>query len=110
MNATATIIKLTADEFDDRYSLRINHLNPNASWTYGDGPGCLFETYGEEFAFVKQQDPSTVWTLVDGCANDDQYLISGLHLVNRIGYLVSTIPVPEGIAIQVHLPVNSGLP
>jgi len=103
---TEILIKLTEDEFDDRYPLRTNHLNANASWTYGDGPGCLFETFGEEFAFVKQQDPRTVWTLVDGCENDDQYLISGLHFVNRIGYLVSTNPVAKGVAIEVHLPIS----
>jgi hypothetical protein len=93
-------IELTEDEFDTRYPLMANHLNPNASWTYGDGPGCLFETYGQELAFVRQQDPRHVWTLTDG-DDDNQYLVSGFHFVNRIGYLVSKVPVPEGTDIQV---------
>ncbi len=94
---------LREDEFDRRYPLLPNHLNPNASWGSGDGDGCLFETYGEEVAFVGRQDPQTVWTLIDG---DDGglWVVSGMHFVNRIGYLISTNPVPDGVDIQVHIP------
>jgi len=97
---------MTEEEFDDQYTLITNHLNPHASWVYGDRPGCLFETYGEELEFVRQQDPSSVWTLVDG-DDGDQYLVSGYHFVNRIGYLVSTLAVPEGVDIEVHLSMQT---
>src|ERR1700722_5934860 len=52
-------ILLTEDEFDQWHPLLVNHLNPNASWGSGDGDGCLFETYGEEVAFVGRRDPRT---------------------------------------------------
>lgn len=67
---TENFIELTEDEFDDRYSLVPNHINPSAGWAIGDTGGCLFETYGEEFAFIQRQDPSRVWTLVDGDDGD----------------------------------------
>jgi hypothetical protein len=102
---TGTFIEMTEDEFDTSYSLQPNHLNPDAGWVYGDGPGCLFETYGEELDFVRRQDPATVWTLVDG-DDGDLYLLSGYHFVNRIGYLLSTETVPEGTDIQVHIPTS----
>ncbi len=102
---TEDFIELTEDEFEDRYKLVPNHINRNASWTYGDGPGCLFETYGAELAFVRQQDPLTVWTLVDG-DDGDMYVISGFHFVNRIGFLISTVPIPENVTIQVHIPMS----
>jgi hypothetical protein len=102
---TTTLIEIDEDTFDALFPLRPNHLDGNASWAHGDGPGCLFETYGEELEFVRQQDPLTVWTFVDG-DDGDQYLVSGYHLVNRIGYLISTTPVPEDLDIQVHLPMN----
>jgi hypothetical protein len=104
---TPTLIELSEDDFDATYGsrLRTNHLNLHASWVYGDGPGCLFETYGPELDFVRQQDPSTIWTLVDG-DNGDQYLVSGYHFVNRIGYLISLEPVPDGTDIEVHLPFD----
>ena len=54
---TDTIIELTEEAFDAQYPLRTNHLDPDAGWAFGDGAGCLFETYGEELAFVRRQDP-----------------------------------------------------
>lgn len=99
-------VTITEDEFDATYPLRPNHLNPNATWATDDGPGCLFETYGAELDFVQSQDESTVWTLVDG-DDGDQYLVSGYHYVNRIGYLISTIPVENGVTIECRIPMNS---
>lgn len=103
---TTTFIEITEDEFDSQYPLITNHLNPHASWAFNGDRGCLFETYGEELDFVRQHDPRTVWTLIDG-EDGDLYVISGCHFVNRIGYLVSTVPVPEGTDIQVHVPNES---
>ena len=102
---TDTPIELTEEQFDEQFPLLTNHLDPHASWTYGDGGGCLFGTYGEELRFVSQQDPRTVWTLVD-TDGDDQCLISGFHFVNRAGYLVSRVPVPEDACIEVRIPNN----
>ena len=50
-------IEISEDEFDNRYQLLENHINPNASWAYGDRPGCLFESFGDELNFVNQQPP-----------------------------------------------------
>ena len=99
---TDNYIELSEDEFDKQFPLVRNHLDPHASWVLGDGPGCLFGTYGEEIHFVRQQDPRTIWTLVD-TDSDDQALISGFHFVNRFGYLISTVPVPEGVTIEVRI-------
>jgi hypothetical protein len=95
-------IPLTEQQFDEQFPLIRNHLNPHASWAFDDGPGCLFETYGEEFAFVLAQDRQRVWTLVDG-DDGQQYLLSGLWMVNRIGYLISREPVAEGQNFEVTL-------
>jgi hypothetical protein len=102
---TETFIELSEDAFDMTYPLVPNHLNPNASWGDGEGTGCLFETYGEELEFVRKQDPRTVWTLLDG-DDGDLYLASGYHFVNRIGYFVSTVPIPDGTFIQVHIQMD----
>ncbi len=99
---TTQHIELSEAAFDALFPLMTNHLNPYASWGFGEANGCLFETYGEELAFVRQQDPTTVWTVVD--ADDgDQYVVSGMHFVNRIGYLVSTVPLPSGVEAQVRI-------
>lgn len=101
---TETFIQPSEDEFDEGYSLVPNHINPSASWAVGDGPGCLFETYGEEMAFIRAQDPRRIWTLVDG-DNGGLYLVSGYHLVNRIGYLLTQAFIPEDTFIEVELEV-----
>ena len=101
------MIELTEDQFDEQYPLVSNHINPNASWAFGDGPGCLFETYGAELDFVRSQDPRNIWTLVDG-DDDNQYVISGFHFVNRIGYLISTVPFPEDASIEVPILFEPG--
>ncbi len=99
---TETTIELTEDEFGNRYPLVPNHFNPSAGWAIGDAGGCLFETYGDEFAFVMRRNPRKIWTLVDG-DDGNLYLISGLHFVNRVGYLLSTVPIPDHVTIQVRL-------
>ena len=55
---TNTLIEITEDDFDATYPLVTNHINPNASWAFGDGPGCLFETYGEELALRPHPGPT----------------------------------------------------
>lgn len=53
--------------------------------------GCLFETSGEQHAFVKSHDYHSVFTIVEGDTGA-WYASPGFHFVNRIGYLVATIP------------------
>ena len=101
------IIHITEDEFDDAYPLLPNHLNPNAAWTIGDGHGCLFETYGPELEFVYSQNPKTVWTILDADADGDFILASGRHFINRFGYLISTVPVEDGLTIQCRITIDS---
>jgi hypothetical protein len=93
---------MSEDEFDELYPLVENHLNPAAGWVVGDGRGCLFETYGEELAFVRRQNPLRVWTLVDG-DDGDMYLVSGPWVVNRVAYLVSTVPTAGGVTVLVRI-------
>ena len=89
-------------EFDKQFLLLKNHLNLNATWAFGNAGGYLFETYGKELEFVRSQDPRMVWTFMDG--DDGQFVGSGFHFVNRVGYLISTVPVPDGLSIEVPIP------
>lgn len=103
---THRFLEITEDEFDDRFPLVPNHLNPTAGWAVGEGGGCLFETFGAELAFVRQQDPRHVWTLIDG-DDGDLYVVSGFCLVNRLGYLVSIDPAPADTTIQARVPMQA---
>lgn len=57
---------------------------------YQDDSLIHFETYDEEYEFVKTQDPKHIWTEVDG--DEGTYIISGLHWVNRIHYYITENP------------------
>jgi hypothetical protein len=95
------LIELSEDCFDRWFPLLINHLNPYASWAFGEQHGRLFETYGDKLAFVRAQDPRAIWTLVDG--DEGCSMVSGMHFVNRIGYLVSTVLLANHLDVEVLL-------
>ncbi len=95
-------VELTEDEFDRRYPLLPN-LFRLASGRTGGGFEYLFAATGREFVFVRCQNPRHVWTLVeaDGGA---LFLVSGLSITNALAYLVSDVPVPDGIRVRVPIP------
>lgn len=57
---------------------------------YPDDSLIHFETYGEEYDYVKGIHPNFIWTEVDGDAGT--YIVAGLHFVNRIHYYITENP------------------
>jgi hypothetical protein len=90
-------IELTFEDWCKTYRPIPNYLDDNASFN-----GAMFETYGEEVAFVKAQDPNKIWMFGDG---DDGglYIWSGWGFVNRIGYFVTEVPCPDDVTIQIQV-------
>ena len=85
---------MTFEEFFDVYKPIENHIDNNASFE-----GVMFETFGEELEYVLSADPKCVVTYADG--DNGTYIFSGYHLVNRIGYFITSIPVEEDLCIEV---------
>lgn len=102
MNPQAwTFRDLDEDSFIERFRPTRNPLDRHAGYDFGDG-GCLFSATGKELQHVLAQKPSTLWTLVEG--DEGQLVIeSGLHLVNRLGYLVASAPVEDRTTYTVVL-------
>ena len=96
---------LTEEQFYEKYELIENHLEDNASFG-----GCLFETYGDELLVVQQMaKENRVITIIEGdeeVENDfgeptlNMYYVSGMHLVNRIGYLITKEPIKEEFQVK----------
>jgi hypothetical protein len=96
---------LTEEQFYEKYELIENHLEDNASFD-----GCLFETYGDELLVVQQMaKENRVITIIEGdeeVEDDfgeptiDMYYVSGMHLVNRIGYLITKEPIKEEFQVK----------
>ena len=94
------LIELTFDEWLETYKPITNHIDTNASFQNESGNGIMFETYGEEVEFVKQQDPNRIWMYGSG---DDggTYIWSGWGFVNRLGYFITEVPFSDSEIVQV---------
>ena len=101
--------KLTEDEFYEKYNLVDNHIDDNASFN-----GKYFETFGEEIEFVlemaKENRVITIIECLDGDENEDEefetsssnfYYVSGMHYVNRFGYLITEEPITEEFEVKI---------
>jgi hypothetical protein len=92
-------IKMTEDEFYEKFHPIKNHIDDNASFD-----GCSFETYLEEEKFVKetaQETPRKVWTILD--CDGSLYIVSGYHFVNRLNYLITEEEFEEDVDIEIKL-------
>lgn len=87
-------LNMTFEEWQEKYKPIMNPFTGSK-----DG---YFETGGEEFEFVRKQDPLTIWTDGDG-DEGGTYLWNGFRFVNRIGYYITEIPFSEGDFIQIML-------
>ena len=79
-------MRITLDYWIDTYQPIKNTITPDS-----ECDGEMFETYGADLTFVRAVatlDPNRVWTYCD-----DDYgnvcIVSGYHLVNRIGYFIT---------------------
>ena len=93
-------IEMDFDEWCETYKPITNHIDTNASFD-----GAMFETYGDEVAFVKEQPEANIWMYGDG---DDggSYIWSGWGFVNRIGYFITEVPCPADTTIQIRVSFN----
>jgi hypothetical protein len=85
--------RMTLEEFEDEFKPMSNHLVPGAAYN-----GYAFETYGPELTYVQElaaKHPGKVWTVVDGDDNSS-WLVSGLHFVNRVFYVITNVATAEG--------------
>jgi hypothetical protein len=97
---SSKFIEMEFDEWCDTYKPITNHLDSNASFD-----GAMFETYGDEVEFVKQQPENHIWMYGDG---DDggSYVWNGWHFINRIGYFITEVPCPPDTDIQIRVSHN----
>lgn len=73
-------------DFSDYYSIDKTKIGIES-----DQQG-IFETYGRDLYTITELNkinPKKIWTIVDSCESDDVLVITGLHFVNRIAYLIS---------------------
>ena len=87
---------MNIDEFYGEYKPVSNHLVNNASLD-----GYMFETYDTELDYVKSQPNNLIWTYCDD--GETSYLVSGMRLVNRLGYLIASKPFRGEDYTTIHI-------
>lgn len=65
--------------------------------------GLGLETYGKDIETVRKLDDFYVWTVLDGDSSNDQWIVPGIHFVNRICYLV-TEKSHHGLDVEFRIP------
>jgi len=100
------IVNLTEYEFYEKFNTITNHLDNNASFS-----GKMFETYGEELDFViEMAKEHRVVTIIEGEGEEEDeegfliptmYYSSGMHHVNRLGYLILDQPCDIDFEVKI---------
>lgn len=76
---------ISFDEFEKKYNPKQNHLNEHAPEN-----GWMYETYGEEYDFIKQQPVENIWTVLE--EDGVTFISPGRRWVNRLGYIITELP------------------
>ena len=99
--------QLTEEQFDNQFELVPNTLDDNASFD-----GFMYETFGDELIIVQQMaKEDRVITIIEGDEDVENEFgeptlnmlyVSGMHLVNRIGYLITKEPIKEEFEVKLE--------
>ncbi len=114
------MLKLTEEEFDEKYELQVNHIvRANQPVEVADEDicsfnGCMYETYGEELQYVLDTPVNRIITIIEGeddtCSGEceacecspSMFYVSGYHIVNRVGYLITKEPITEEFEVKLE--------
>jgi hypothetical protein len=107
---------LTELEFYTKFNPQINHLErAKASDDVADEDicsfgGCMYETHGPDIDYVLEMaKQNRVVTIIDGGTEEaaeggeiewGMYILSGYHLVNRMGFLILDKPYEEEFEVK----------
>tara|TARA_R110001606_G_C14978802_1_gene604122 strand:- start:144 stop:464 length:321 start_codon:yes stop_codon:yes gene_type:complete len=92
-------MEMNSDKFYEKYKPVYNHIE-DSSFTEGQTTGSwsgapmYFETYGEDLSYVKSKSPEYIWTLLD--CDGRTVIEQGYHYVDRVAYLIASVPYVVG--------------
>ena len=64
--------------------------HPEAAYDIWGGLG--LEIFGTDLQIVRSYDHSYVWTVLEGDIGPDEWIVPGIHYVNRICHLITEVP------------------
>ena len=87
-------IEMSFEDWEKTYKPIPNNFDDNASFQDESGRGIMFETYGEEVAFVKKADPAHIWTYGDGDDGGGYIWRAGISLIGLVILLLKFLAHP----------------
>lgn len=87
---------ISEESFFATYKPEPNPFDAEAPWN-----GSMLETFGPELEYVKAAlaaTPDKVWTVLD--CDGSLIVSSGYHHVNRVGYIITEVPVADGEMVE----------
>ncbi len=75
---------------DTFYEYYKPYRHPKSAHDIWGGYG--LETFGNDFELVTTSDPNHVWTVLEDGMGNDCWIVTGIHRVNRICYLLTEVP------------------
>ncbi len=72
------------------------YRHPKTRSDIWDGTG--LDTVGDDLEIVRRMDSKYVWTVVEDCGGDDQWIMPGFRHINRVCYLLTRKP-HDGIEV-----------
>lgn len=66
------------------------YRHPRSAHDIWGGHG--LETFGSDLELVAATDPNHVWTVLEDGMSNDYWIVTGIHRVNRICYLLTEVP------------------
>lgn len=75
---------------DTFYEYYKPYRHPKSAYNIWGGFG--LETFGSDLELVAAADPNHVWTVLEDGMNNDCWIVTGIHYVNRICYLLTEVP------------------
>lgn len=91
---------ISEEDFYENFKPVKNPFEADAAWD-----GSMLETYGREHEHVLEvlkTEPQKVWTVLD--CDGSLIASSGYHHVNRVGYIITELPVPADEFIETEDP------
>ena len=94
-------IEMNYEEWLEKFKPFPNRIDKNANYD-----GCMYETYGDEYNYVKGANPENIWTLTD--YDGELFIYNGLGFVNRMGYFIVKTPSNPKDDYQIYVSYDMG--
>ncbi len=94
-------IELSEDAFAAMFQPQANHLDANATCDWATATAHSTKHSARNLSTSSSNPPPISGHGSHG--DDGEFIVSGFHFVNRIGYFICPRPVPDGVHIEVEL-------